>query len=241
MSATDGDRSGVVLVLGGTGALGSAIARELELSGRAVLVTGTRSSTAADRWYVRYRSGDDGDVSALRSELQDARLDAVVHCIGIASSKRALLDTPTSELEAQWRVNVLSFTHVLRALRDQLRRDRTCVAAVSSDATLTVRATSGPYSATKCALEALALTLAKEEAQFGVRVNVVAPSLVRSPLAEQILARKGIEDADAHYAGLPWGRPLSAREVARAVIAVTLSPEWSYATGQVFRLGAVSS
>jgi|SRR5215470_6966566 len=42
-------------------------------------------------------------------------------------------------------------------------------------------------------------TLATEEAEHGVRVNLLAPSLVDSPLAEAVL---------------PWSRPLSCDEVA---------------------------
>jgi NAD(P)-dependent dehydrogenase (short-subunit alcohol dehydrogenase family) len=97
-------------------------------------------------------------------------------------------------------------------------------------------ATSGPYTATKAALQSVAVTLAREEAVNGVRVNVLAPSLIRSPMAEEVLRRKGVSDPEAHYRALPWGRPLDADEVAAARLAVALDPPWRYVSGRVIPL-----
>jgi NAD(P)-dependent dehydrogenase (short-subunit alcohol dehydrogenase family) len=82
-------------------------------------------------------------------------------------------------------------------------------------------------------------TLAKEEAYYGVRVNVVAPMLVDSPLGDRILSLKGITDKAALAMTLPWGRLLSVAEVAEAVASVGLDDAWQYATGHVFRLSAI--
>ena len=49
---------------------------------------------------------------------------------------------------------------------------------ISSVATSHMAANSSPYNMAKAALEALAMTLAKEERRNGIHVNVVAPGLV---------------------------------------------------------------
>jgi NAD(P)-dependent dehydrogenase (short-subunit alcohol dehydrogenase family) len=99
-------------------------------------------------------------------------------------------------------------------------------------------ARNGPYTASKAALEAVALTLAKEEAGSGVRVNIVAPSLVESPQAQTVLARKGVTDTAVYYAGLPWGRALSVDEVAEVIVGIGADEQWRYLTGQVLRMAA---
>lgn len=228
-----------MVVLGGSGAIGGAVARLLRAQQRSVLTTARQPSRSGE--HVRYRAGDDSDVDALAERLGSDRLDAAIFCIGASSSKLPLLETDPAEFDALWETNVMSLLHVLARLRARVRRDGTSITALSSDATLTRRATSGPYSATKAALEAVVETLAKEEAQYGVRVNAVAPPLVESPMATNLLARKGVTDPRPYYGALPWGRALTAHEVAQVVVSVALSPEWSYASGQIIRLGALVS
>ena len=46
-----------------------------------------------------------------------------------------------------------------------------------------------PYNMGKAAMEALALTLAKEEAANGVRVNIVAPGLVATDMGHRLVER----------------------------------------------------
>jgi NAD(P)-dependent dehydrogenase (short-subunit alcohol dehydrogenase family) len=51
------------------------------------------------------------------------------------------------------------------------------VVMISSDATQTMKAREETYNVAKAGMEALAFTLAKEERQHGIRVNIVAPGL----------------------------------------------------------------
>jgi NAD(P)-dependent dehydrogenase (short-subunit alcohol dehydrogenase family) len=69
-----------------------------------------------------------------------------------------------------------------------------------------------------------------------VRVNVVAPSLIRSAMAEEVLRRKGVPDPEAHYRTLAWGRALDADEVAAACLSVALDTAWGYVSGRVIPL-----
>ena len=61
-----------------------------------------------------------------------------------------------------------------------------------------MRANGAPYNMAKAALEALALTLAKEEVRNGIRVNIVAPGLVITDMGVRLVrARPGTDDIDA--------------------------------------------
>ncbi|MCW3844135.1 SDR family oxidoreductase [Micromonospora yasonensis] len=116
---------------------------------------------------------------------------------------------PRVPIARQYAVNALGLTTAWAALAPRARAGGASAVVVSPDTVRAVGAGNGAYTASNAALEAPALTLAKEEAGHGVRVNVVAPSLVVSPQAGEILALKGVTDVEAYYAGLPAGRALT--------------------------------
>ncbi len=161
-----------------------------------------------------------------------------MYAAGVGSTKRPVMDTPLDEFQQLWQVNALGFVAVWQAIASVARGGAASVVTISSDATRTAGAGNGPYSASKAALEAIALTLAREEAAHGVRVNVVSPSLVASPMAATMLAYKGVQVPAEYYAALPFGRALEIGEVAELVVEVATAEHWRYATGQVIRLAA---
>lgn len=160
----------------------------------------------------------------------------MICCVGVPSSKRRVADTDPDEFDAVFTGNVTSVVRLWQALCSRARDGSAGVVLLGSDTTTTLRAGNGAYSTAKAGLEALSTTLAAEEAEYGVRVNLVAPSLVASPLAESVLALKGVPNVDDYYRGLPWGRPLSPVEVACVVVEIATTPHWRYASGQVVRL-----
>lgn len=233
------DTRETLLVLGGSGAVGSAAARQALDRGMRVMAT-YRSGPPADlpegiEW-LPYRAGDDGCLAPLSESLRGLTLRAVLFAIGLPSSKRTIAETPLEEWRTLAMVNVGSLLHVLPAILEPLRRAAGSLVVLSSDAAATQRPTSGPYTASKAALQSVAVTLAREEAASGVRVNVLAPSLIRSPMAEEVLRRKGVPDPEARYRALPWGRPLDADEVAAACLSIALDPPWRYVSGRIIPL-----
>lgn len=231
------------IVLGGTGAIGRAVIEALRQRRMSVLAT-YRSRVPSAREGVTWVRFDSEDSAASNVALYEhgqessAALRALFHCIGKPSSKSRVADTEVDEYRSLFDVNVLSLVIAYHAFAQIARRSKTRITVLSSSSTGALKSGNGAYSASKCALEALAITLAREEQEFGVRVNVLAPSLVRSSLAEVVLARQGEEDVEAAYARLNWGRPLSVKEVADVMLAMALGSEWEYMTGQVVRLSA---
>jgi NAD(P)-dependent dehydrogenase (short-subunit alcohol dehydrogenase family) len=85
----------------------------------------------------------------------------------------------------------------------------------------------------KSAMEALALTLAKEEATHGVRVNIIAPGLVITDMGNRLvksMTGEGSEHLDEQSL-FPFRRACRPEDIATAVTAV-LSPSFAYMTGQ---------
>ena len=88
------------------------------------------------------------------------------------------------------------------------------------------------YAATKAATDALTIGLAKELGPRGIRVNAVAPGIIRT----EIHARSGEPDrANRLAARIPLGRPGEVDEVAGA-IAWLLGPQASFTSGAILRI-----
>ncbi|MFI2204763.1 SDR family NAD(P)-dependent oxidoreductase [Streptomyces sp. NPDC020192] len=236
----------LAVITGASGALGAAIHNRLSEAGWRVVATyNTRAPGPArqdgDSTWVHFDAAADASTEALRQavDTQSGRLHAVFACVGAPSTKRPVAQTPISEFQSVHEANALSFVRTWHAVAHRARSDGTSVLAVGSDAGQAGRANNGPYTAAKAALEALVVTVAKEEEQHGVRVNLLAPSLIDSPLAHHVMALKGVTDPDSYFAQLPWGRPLTLDEVAGACIELATAAHWSYTTGQIYPLGAV--
>ncbi|WP_433717108.1 SDR family NAD(P)-dependent oxidoreductase (plasmid) [Nocardia sp. CA-084685] len=233
---------GSALVVGGSGVLGAEIALLLRDRGHSVVVTSTTPvdrSTTAGMELVRFDARD-GDATSLARAIDSfgQPLNVLVYAAGASSSKARLAETPLAESAELFTINAVGLLAVWRAVCPAARAGKARVLVISSQAAATCTPRNGPYSASKAALEAFALTLAKEEAEHGVRVNVLSPSLIASPQAERVLALKGEHDAESYYRGLPWGRALGVDEVAEAAVNVVCDAAWQYASGQIVRLAA---
>ncbi|MFF3128355.1 SDR family NAD(P)-dependent oxidoreductase [Streptomyces sp. NPDC057908] len=245
MSITPSASAPLAVVTGASGALGAAIRTRLVSKGWQVVATYRTRPPADDDCesgvsWVRFDAAEESATTALRTAVDacPGQLCAVFACVGAPSTKKAVADTDVSEFEAVHQANVVSFVRTWHAVAERARRDGASILAAGSDAGQAARPGNGPYTAAKAALASLVITLAKEELDNGVRVNLLAPSLIDSPLARHVMALKGVTDPDAYYTQLPWGRPLALHEVATTCIELATAAHWSYATGQIYPLGA---
>lgn len=139
------------------------------------------------------------------------RLDLLVACAG-ETAFLPILDCD----ERQWRIIVQThltgfFLSARTAARIMAERGGGRIIAISSVAARRPLAECGPYGAAKAGIEALARVLAEEVRDRGVRVSVLVPGAVDTPLWD---GREGFDRSEM----------LKAREVARVVVDLASRP-----------------
>ncbi|MCJ7671590.1 MAG: SDR family oxidoreductase [Acidimicrobiia bacterium] len=223
----------VALVTGGNRGIGAAIAVALAADGADVAINYRRDEDSANatataiadlgRRVERYQASVD-DLEAVTAMVAAIAadfggIDILVHSAGIASRGLSVVDTDPAEIERVWRVHALSAFALSKLIVPGMRaRPRGDIVYVSSAATSQWGPNSSPYNMAKAALEALARTLAKEERQHGIHVNVVAPGLVDTEMGRR-LARgvMGVDDIHQLDPNAPFEHVCSPEEVADVV------------------------
>lgn len=237
----------VALVTGGSRGIGRGIALGLARAGASVAVNYRREAEEAEKVVADIRAIG-GKAKSYAAAVDDfeacaAMVDAVasdfgglsilVNNAGIASRGHSVADTDPSEMERVMRVHAFAPHYLSKCALPHLRQnERSDIIMISSIATLSNSANGAPYNMGKAAMEALALTLAKEEQPNGVRVNIVAPSLTVSDMGERMAkAWTGVNDIHDLAARCPFGRVSIPEDVAAAVLWF-VSPDNFYASGQ---------
>jgi 3-oxoacyl-[acyl-carrier protein] reductase len=237
----------VALVTGGGRGIGRAISLGLADDGADVAVNYRRDEDAARATVEEIRGGGrraeayqasvdswDDDVRMVERVLADfGHVDVLVHNGGIASRGNSVADTDPAELERVVRTHAIGPHFLTKLVLPSMReRPRGDVVMISSVATSHMAAGGAPYTMGKAALEALALTVAKEERRHGIHVNVVAPGLVVTEMGHRLArAVAGVQDATELDASSPFGRVCRPEDVAD-VVRYLVSDAAGYLTGQ---------
>lgn len=243
------------LVTGGGRGIGRAIALALAEDGADVALTYHRDADAAAETVAAVEALGRRAVAlqgAIDVEADNVRVaeevgafgvvDLLVHNAGIASRGQSVAGTDPAELERVMRTHALGPHRLTQLLiRPMRERERADVVFISSVATLTHAANGGPYNMAKAAMEALALTLAKEELRHGTKVNIVAPGLVDTTMGQKLMkAVAGIDDLRALDASMPFGRVCRPEDVA-GVVRWLVSEQAGYVTGQKINVDGLAT
>jgi NAD(P)-dependent dehydrogenase (short-subunit alcohol dehydrogenase family) len=206
-----------VLIAGGTGALGSAVVRELLDAGYDCTVT-----WIADRELERAQSdfGDraafvradlinpDGGVEEAVASVED--LEAVVDLVGGFASGPLLHETSWDDFEGMLRLNLAPAFNLAHAAMPRLvERGGGAFVAVSARAALRPFPGAAGYVTAKAAVIAFIQALDADYRKQGIRANAILPSVIDTPAN-----RAGQPDAD-HSS---WVQPAEIAKVVRHLI-----------------------
>ena len=238
------------MVTGGGRGIGAATALHLARQGHAVALGCLTDRAAAEQVVAAVRAtgaravavpGDVADADAVDALFQAAaELGAVtglVNNAGLTAHLGDLADTPVAVVRRVVEVNLVGALLCARRAAQVMSTARggpggAIVNVSSAAATLGSAHEYVHYAAAKAGVEALTVGLAKELADQGVRVNAVAPGLVRTG----IHAAAGDPDRlERVLPRIPMGRVGEPEEIAPA-IAWLLGPEAGYVTGATLRV-----
>jgi len=180
------------LITGGTTGIGLATAQLLSAEGAKVIVTGRNPETLASVKKVLngvvVHPSDAGDLAAAQALGEEVKkyvdhLDGAFLNAGVGTFQPIEAATPKN-YDDMFNVNVRGLYFQLQSLLPLLGNPSSVV-FTSSIAGSTAFATASIYSATKAAIISLGRTLAVELAQRGVRVNVLSPGPIDTPIQKK--------------------------------------------------------
>ncbi len=227
-------QTGGALVVGGSGAIGAAVAAMLRERGAVVGVT-YRSTPVEHEpsWQV-----DLTDHAAVAEVVAVAvaclgGLHTLVYASGPHVPMRHLSGVAPGDLREQLDQDTSAFFAVAHAALPALRESAGSIVAVTTAATSRFPVRDGLSSAPKAAVEALVRGLAVEEGRYGVRVNAVGPGMLTDGMAARLIESGELDEhaLDVTTRNIPLRRFGSAQDVAEAVCFLA-SDRAGFVTGQ---------
>jgi len=233
------ENSPVMIIVGGAGGIGSAVARKLAARGCRLIIAGRnaeRIQAVAKDTGAQANPLDARDSAAIDSLMQSVlishdRVDGVVNCAGSILLKPAHLISD-QEFADTIATNLTTAFNLVRAATRLMMKQAGggSIVLCSSVAARRGLVNHEAIAAAKAGVEGLALAAAASYARFGVRVNCVAPGLTRTDLTRSLTQNETVAKISA--ALHPLGRIGEPAEVASAICWL-LDAEQSWVTGQV--------
>lgn len=238
------------LVTGGSRGIGKATVLRLASEGSDVAINYASSVDAAQAVCDEVRAmgrkseiyqADVADANACETMVTAAlsnfgAIDILVNNAGIGSAainRPAIADATDQQWQLLLGANLYGPINMCRLLVPHMRAaERSDVIVISSIAAQALNPGFGVYSVSKAAVEAMAHTLAREEKQHGMRVNIIAPGLVDTDMGRRIVgATGGHKDLSGVAERSPFGFVCMPEDIA-ATIAHLCAEDGRYITNQ---------
>ncbi|WP_282796764.1 glucose 1-dehydrogenase [Streptomyces sp. CC224B] len=234
----------VTVITGGSRGIGAAVALRLAQDGHDIALGYRSDEAAAERAAEAVRAtgrrcvtvaldtADEHDVDRLFATAAElGPVTGLVNNAGVSGPNGPLAEADADGMRRAIDVNVLGYLLCARrAVRDMTATGGGAIVNVSSAAaTLGSPGQYVHYAATKAAVDAMTVGLAKEVAPLGIRVNCVAPGVIWTEFHEDPQRPAKLADT------IPLGRSGRPEEIGGAV-SWLLSDDASYATGAVLRV-----
>src|SRR5271156_4235260 len=232
----------VVLITGALTGIGRATALAFAQEGSRIVISGRREEEGeklvaelrqlgAETEFIRSDVRQEEDLRSLvdKTVARFGRLDAAVNCAGTEGKPGPVTEQTAESYAATFDTNVLgtllSMKHEMRVM---LAQRSGSIVNVSSTYGHTGAAGASIYSASKHAVEGLTKSAALEVAGTGVRINVVAPGPIETPMLNRFTGT--VEKKAGLVSRVPLKRVGRPEEIAQTIVFIS-SDKASFITG----------
>jgi NAD(P)-dependent dehydrogenase (short-subunit alcohol dehydrogenase family) len=229
----------VVIVVGAAGGIGTALCRRLAAQGATLLLAGRDEGklvALSEEVGGHVLPLDARDIDAVGSAVKGVierhgRLDGAVNLAGSILLKPAHT-TSTQEWDDVVATNLRTAFALVRAAAPAMgQAGGGSIVLVSTAAARVGLANHDALAAAKAGVEGLARSAAATYSPRRVRINVVAPGLVRTPLAARLVGNEAsLKASEAMHALGRIGEP----DDVASLIEYLVDPQHAWVTGQVF-------
>lgn len=224
-----------ILIIGGSYGIGLAIAKELQYESKIYIASRTNEALAEmNITHIKF----DASIDTLDTSTLPNTLDGFVYCPG-SINLRPFRGLKPEAFESDLQINFISMIKVLQSVLPNLSAaNQSSIVLFSSVAAKMGMPFHTSVAAAKGAIEGFAKAFAAEYAPK-IRVNVIAPSLTDTPLAEKFLNNEEKKEKSAQRH--PLKRVGTAEDMAKTA-RFLLSEDSSWISGQTFHVdGGMSS
>lgn len=243
------DQQGIALIIGGSSGMGLAVAQQLARQNVEVVIVANKQDKLQKALTELQLMGN---ASAIQADLSsDGGLQAVLDFIGRKKtsigylvnaagyfSPKPFLEHSEQDYDIYLDLNKATYRISQAVAKNMLRSNGGNIVNIGSMwGHQAVKATpSSAYSMAKAGLHALTQHMAMELAEFNIRVNAVAPAVVKTPIYESFIAPEEVDSALAGFNGFhPIGRIATPDEVANSILFL-LSDQTQWVTGAVWNI-----
>ncbi|MCC8071478.1 MAG: SDR family oxidoreductase [Bacteroidales bacterium] len=243
----------VAVVTGAAQGIGRVIAQRFAEQG-AIVYAVDRQEGVMDQWAAETSEAlntrvlplylDLTDAAAVKSQMMkvfkaEGRIDILVNNAGVVFNRKiGMIVRP--ELEKMFMVNVIAVIETVQLVsRLMARSGGGSIVNIASVTAVQGSPGQSAYSATKGAIIAFTKSAAKELASQGIRVNAVAPGIVKTERFAELYEESG-DKIDGRISRIALGRLGTPDDIANAC-AFLASDQASYISGQVLTVDGCSS
>jgi len=164
------------------------------------------------------------------------RIDILVNNAGIASRGNTVEKIESAEWNRVMMTNLYAVFYCSKAVLPYMHEAKKGnIINISSIASHVLAPASAPYSIAKAGVDALTKVLAREEGPHAIRVNAIAPGIVKTDMGDRLMKAYGEERLKARMQGTPLGRIAYPEDLGNVAVFLA-SEKASYITGKIIHM-----
>lgn len=243
----------VCIITGAAQGIGRAIAEQFAADG-AIVYACDRQEGAMDEWAkecsTKYSTRvnpiyfDVTDATAVKTSFmsifkQEGRIDTLVNNAGVVFNRKIGMIT-REETELMFRINVIAVLEMIQLVsRLMARSGGGSIVNIASVTAVLGSPGQVAYSATKGAIISMTKSAAKELASQNIRINAVAPGIVKTERFEELYQASG-DKIDERISRIALGRLGTPEDIANAC-SFLASDRSTYISGQILGVDGCAS